>query len=231
MEHGAGALPRASPAVPPSRTLYGDGSMRKTILWISLFALILVPFVAFGERLDAWSVARLGELAGSRPAVALLVVSLLALDVFLPVPSSVVATLSGALLGVPLGTAAAWLGMTGGCLLAYGAGRYLGGPLVVRMVGPDEAERLRRVADRHGEWGLVLARAVPVLAEASTLLAGTGEIPLRRFLVVTGLANFGIALTYATVGALAMSIHSFLFAVAGASIVPAIVHLLTGGRS
>lgn len=204
--------------------------LRWALLGIAVAALILVPFFLFGRRLDVWSVTHLGAVADRQVAVAALIIALLAVDVLLPVPSSVVATLSGALLGLPLGAAATWVGMTGGCFLAYGIGHYAGEPLAVQVMGGQEVARLRNAAARHGDWGLVLSRAVPVLAETSTLLAGAGAIPVRRFLMVTGAANLGIALTYATVGAFAASVHSFLLAVAGAVLVPLAGKLLLRGR-
>ncbi|MGA9582760.1 MAG: hypothetical protein WBR13_12415, partial [Allosphingosinicella sp.] len=68
----------------------------------------------------------------------------------------------------------------------------------------------------------VLTRAVPVLAEASTVAAGLAAMPLRRFALATGLANAGIALVYVAWGAAAGgSAGSFLMLLAGAIAVPA----------
>jgi uncharacterized membrane protein YdjX (TVP38/TMEM64 family) len=186
----------------------------------AVLAVILGPFVVGGAHLDAWSVAWLDALADRPVVVAFLVVALLAGDVVLPVPSSIVATLSGATLGFAVGTAVNLAGLVAGCAVAYGIGRWARAPVVARLVGAGEAARLDGLASRHGDWALVLARPVPVLAEASTLLAGAAAMPVVRYFAVTTAANLGIAAVYAGVGAYAADVRSFLLAVAGAVLVP-----------
>jgi membrane protein DedA with SNARE-associated domain len=56
------------------------------------------------------------------------------------------------------------------------------------------------MADRYGVVILVLARPVPVFAEASVLLMGTMRIGWWRFLVPVGLSSPGIAAVYAALG-------------------------------
>ena len=91
------------------------------------------------------------------------------------------------------------------------------------MAGRERA--LLRAEDTARRWGagaLVVCRAVPVLAEASVLLAGVTSMPWRRFLAVTSLANLGIAAIYAWAGQQAMESDAFLLAFGGAGGVPAI---------
>ena len=59
---------------------------------------------------------------------------------------------------------------------------------------------------------------MPVLAEAATVAARAGAMPLRRFALATGLANAGIALVYV---ALAGPAESFVMLFAAAIAVPA----------
>ena len=59
--------------------------------------------------------------------------------------------------------------------------------------------------DRYGSWVLLVCRGVPVVAEASTLLAGATRVPAWRFAVVTGLGNLGLASAYALIGFLLLS--------------------------
>jgi len=50
---------------------------------------------------------------------------------------------------------------------------------------------------RFGSTVLVLCRGVPVLAEASVVVAGAARVRFFTFAVVTGAANIGLALAYA----------------------------------
>jgi uncharacterized membrane protein YdjX (TVP38/TMEM64 family) len=194
-----------------------------------LLALILVPFFLLEDPmngLSAWLVARDRPPAVARIAVALL----LAADVMLPVPSSLVNTASGALFGWFEGALIAWLGMTAGSIAAWGFGRSAGRNGLRRLVSQAELARAERLVTRHGDVALVLSRPVPVLAEASSLLAGACGVPFPRFIALSTLANAGISIAYAGVGALSSDAPSFLFAVAGALCIPAIAMLVIRRR-
>jgi uncharacterized membrane protein YdjX (TVP38/TMEM64 family) len=92
--------------------------VRWVVLWVVLIAIVLVPFLVFEtqfEQLATW----LAEGNASGWATAGAIGALLALDVFLPVPSSIVSTGAGVLLGFGAGAAVIWVGMTLGCLIGY----------------------------------------------------------------------------------------------------------------
>jgi uncharacterized membrane protein YdjX (TVP38/TMEM64 family) len=183
-----------------------------------LLALILVPFVLFEDQFN-----RLGaEITAGRLATwpaALLVAGFLTLDVFLPVPSSLVSTAAGALLGFVRGTIVVWVGMTAGCILGYLLGSRATGA-ARRFVGAESLARAEGVAADYGNWAIVVCRPVPVLAEASVILAGLVRTPWRRFLLLTSASNLGIAAAYAAVGTFSMSAGSFLLTFAGALALP-----------
>jgi len=140
------------------------------------------------------------------------VIALLAADVLLPIPSSFVAAGSVSLLGAVQGGASVFLGMTLAAWLGYALGHWGGQPLAARMAGERELLRARMLMDRHGSWLLLLCRGVPVLAEASTLLAGATRVPLLRFALVTALGNAGLSLAYALIGVLRLAGTSALLA-------------------
>jgi 3-dehydroquinate synthase len=171
-------------------------ALRWTLVGLGLLAFIVVPFVVWEQELEAWSKAWLSTSDG-RGTVFVAVTLLLALDVLLPIPSSVVAAVGVVALGPVLGGAAVWLGSSVGAALGYGLGKSGGRALVRRLVGARELERAEHLVARFGSGVLVVSRGVPVLAEASTLLAGALAMPLGRFGLVVGLSNLGLALSYA----------------------------------
>jgi uncharacterized membrane protein YdjX (TVP38/TMEM64 family) len=154
-------------------------------------------------------------------------VGLLSADVLLPVPSSMVSTASGYLLGFWQGLAASWLGMTLACLIGYGIGRFAK-PLAIRIVGEEDLERFSH--HEAGAWVVAGSRAVPVLAEASVIVCGMAARPLGRFLFVCCLADLGLSVAYAAIGAWALHTQSFLLAFVGALLVPWIAIRLFGKR-
>lgn len=198
--------------------------MRWLWLFLGVVALILVPFLLFEDYFT-----QLGEQAASGafsvPWAVTVIAGLLALDVLLPVPSSIVSAAAGVLLGFWLGTLVIWAGMTVSCLVAYVIGARAAG-LTRRIVGDDGLRRARAIAGRYGDFAIVLCRAVPVVAEASVIFAGVMHAPPGRFLAVCALANLGIAVGYAAIGAYSMSMDSFLVAFLGAMTLPAVAWIV-----
>ena len=119
---------------------------------------------------------------GSAAQTAGLIVGLLATDVLLPIPASLVSTLGGARLGWAGGTAASWAGMSLGAVLGFAWLRYGGRPVAERLAGPEELQRIEQLSRRYGPSVLVVTRALPVFAEASVLLVGIERLAWRRFL-------------------------------------------------
>ncbi len=201
--------------------------MQWTVLWLLLLALVLVPFLVFEkqfEQLSTW----LAQGHASGWATAAAIGALLALDVFLPVPSSIVSTGAGVLLGFWRGAAVVWIGMTLGCLIGYAFGAKAAGA-ARRLVGEPSLARAGTVMDRHGQWAILLCRPIPVLAEASVVFAGLVRTPLVPFLALTAGSNLGIALAYSAVGAYSMEAQSFLLTFLGALALPGLA--LLAGKS
>ena len=198
---------------------------RWVLLGLLALALILIPFFVFEQAITDW-VQSVVESGRSKSAIAFVIAALLASDVLLPVPSSLVATASGYLLGLAPGAAVTWTGMTAGSLAGYLLGREPARKLTRRFVGHAELVRASMAHQRWGDWAVIVCRSVPVLAEASVVFAGVAGMPLRRFLLLTGLSNLAIATVYAAVGALALETGSFLLAFAGAIALPGAAMLL-----
>ena len=194
--------------------------MRWTVIVVILLAAILVPFFLFDEPFMrvADQLMRLGAHPASAAAG---ITALLAADVLLPIPSSVVSAGAGALLGFWRGTATVWTGMTAACLIGYAFGSRASAA-ARRFVGNAGMARAEFLSARYGDYALILCRPVPVLAEASVIVAGIVGRPPGRFVGLTALANLGVALGYAAIGAFSMRVDSFLLAFAGSLLVPGI---------
>jgi membrane protein DedA with SNARE-associated domain len=197
--------------------------MRWLTIALAVLALIIIPFVLFEDRFNAAADALLRRDA-SRWYTATAVAGLLAADVFLPIPSSIVAAASGVALGFARGALAVWIGMTLSCGLGYAFGARAANA-ATRFIGDAGMARARFLASRYGDYALVLCRPVPVLAEASVIFAGIVRRPIGRFASLTSWANAGVAMGYAAIGAYSMRVDSFLLAFLGAMVVPAIAML------
>ena len=186
----------------------------------ALFVAILVPFLLWEDPFNAWADTLLKKDAASTGRVFAAITLLLAADIVLPIPSSIVSTSAGYLLGFALGLAAGWTGMMLACIGGYALGRYAGHGLLRRLLSEEEIGLTKRDFERRGDWLIVVSRPVPMLAEASVIIAGALARPPARFLLISALSNLGIAAVYAAAGAFSAGLDSFFMAFAAAIIVP-----------
>lgn len=200
--------------------------MRELFRTLPLMCVVLlvpvVPFLFFGGRLEDW-LRGIADDPPSTAATVALVIGLLATDILLPIPSSVISTLSGWQLGWWLGTFATWIGMNLGAIIGFALARRWGKPFALWFSKGEDLDRMRQVSDRYGPYVLVLTRAMPVFAEASVLIAGIHRLSWRRFLPAVVFSNLGIAIAYSAFGDFAER-HQWLPLALGVSIaIPVLV--------
>jgi uncharacterized membrane protein YdjX (TVP38/TMEM64 family) len=198
-----------------------QSKIKWTFLILAILLLILTPFLIFGQSIENW----INYFLNSSPSellVGIIIGGFLSIDILAPVPSSIVSTAGGYFLGFILGTLVSLTGMTISCIIGYFLGSKLGNPISGKLVGNNELSKLEKLQNKYGDWIIIISRAVPVLAEASILVAGIGHMPLNRFILLVLLSNLGISVVYAAIGAYSAQINSFLIAFAGAIILPAI---------
>lgn len=135
-----------------------------------------------------------------RSVLGALGVLLLVLDVFLPVPSSLIMLAHGTWFGVALGTALSALGVTLATLLGHACGRASSGPFA-RLITEAELERARALFARWGSLAIVVSRPVPILAETIAIAAGASGFPRGRAALAGSLGAVPASALYAWAGA------------------------------
>lgn len=192
-------------------------------------AVPLVPFLVYGTRLDH-AVERLLDPLPSPPVLAAIEMGVLAADLLLPVPSSMVATLGGAKLGIALGTLCAWIGMTLGSMAGWWLGRTAGGRALAGLAD-DERERLLGQQRRYGPLAVVLSRPLPLVAEAAAIMAAATGMGWREFLLAAGSGNLAIALVWSIAGAMGRDADSLQWMLIGSLVVPVVITWLVLRRN
>ena len=200
--------------------------MRELFRTLPLMSAVLlvpiIPFLFFGGQIEDW-LRGLSENPPSPTTTAALVIGLLATDILLPIPSSVISTMSGWQLGWLQGTLATWVGMNLGAVIGFALARRWGQPFALWFSKGEDLQQIRAVSDQFGPLVLVLTRAMPVFAEASVLIAGIHHLSWRRFLPAILLSNLGVAIAYAAFGEYAQR-HQWLPLALGVAIaVPILV--------
>lgn len=212
-------------------------SMKPLVRWFILLCLIcglvIAPFLIWGEPIEDWVASFIRQARDQRLTSALIIGLLLAGDILLPVPSSLLCTAAGMILGWVAGTAVCMAGLSLCSILGYAMGQVISRPRLRRWLGAGDEQRVLAAWKRLGDTVLVVMRPVPVLAEASVLLAGIGKMPLVRFLAIISLANLGISMVYAGIGAWAgvePRAWSFPAAFFAALLLPALAMLIVRNR-
>lgn len=207
--------------------------MRQILLPISLIALALavpiIPFLGFGAALETRLESAIERIVDPLVAAAL-VVGLLSVDVFLPIPSSVLSTLGGDVLGFFWGTAASFAGLSLGAVIGFGLARAAGHPLVRRLAAAEDLDRIGRLSQRLGTAVLVVTRPVPILAEAAVVFFGAAGLPWRRFLAPVAIVNLLIAAAYSALGRWVHLPAALLAAIAAPAIATLIAQKVVASR-
>jgi len=153
--------------------------------------------------LEAWIVH-----AGAGSAVTVL--ALLGADLFLPIPSSLVMVLSGAAFGVWWGSALSLVGSIGGEWLGFELVRRYGRRAAAKIVGDEEIDRMSRLFTRHGAVAIAVTRALPVVMETMSVVAGLSRMTRRTFLTASLIGTGPIVLVYAYAGAVSRQTGSLI---------------------
>lgn len=161
----------------------------------ALFLFVISAFALFEEESLALTRQFLASSPGVTGIVALVTVGL-ALDVFLPVPATILAAAAAATLGDGPAFLAVWLGLSAGCVLGYEFGASAGHAALRRLVSDASERRMRWLEGRFGLGALAFCRPIPVLAEVSVLLAGSARVRRSLFYTMTISANVVVALLY-----------------------------------
>lgn len=198
--------------------------------WLSvvivLITTIIVPLVLFEDESNTLMNTMIRWAQDEPLPTALVVILALSSDVLFPVPNGVVNTVAGSLFGWVMGALVIWLGLTLGCLIGYGVGSVAGRPLTRRFVGADDLRAAHDFAARLGAVTLVVTRTVPMVGDIATIAAGITSYPFGKYILITSLANAGVAIVFAGIGSQAEETGSVMLAFVGAIALPLAAWLL-----
>lgn len=193
--------------------------MKRTFWLIAVVAGAIIASKLILENVLGVNSDALAErwIASAGTGSAAILVGLLAADLFLPIPSSLVMVLSGAAFGVAGGAALSLVGSVGGEWLGFELVRRYGMKASRQIVGDEELARVRDVMARHGAAAVVVTRALPVVMETMSVVAGLSNMSRRTFLTSSLIGTAPVVVVYAYAGAVSREMSS---------VVPAVVMLI-----
>ncbi len=184
-------------------------------------ALILLSYVIWGD-MEQGLEQQLAVLAAHKADYAFFSYLLLASDIVLPVPNSIVMYTNGFLLGVVPGTGLSLLSMMTGATVGYYLGRFTA--LGKRAESDGQA---RLFWEKYGALAIIVTRGIPVVSESVCILGGYVGMPLPKYLLLNLIGYIPVSLLFAVFGSWGLNGSVFLISV-GASLLMALGIWLLG---
>jgi len=176
--------------------------LRLILLILGLFAVVLIPFLIWGEAVEAQfsTEAAADWVRGFGAWGWAMGVALITSDILLPVPATGVMAALGLIYGPWLGGAIAASGSFLAGLLGYGLCRALGPRAAAWLAGPGGFDQAHGLFQRYGGWLVAGSRWLPILPETVSFLAGLVAMPFARFTAALACGAIPFGFAFAAVG-------------------------------
>ena len=173
-----------------------------TLLIVLMVAMIIVPFAIWQEQITSYfeSQEYRDWIESIKPYAWAIAIALLISDLFLPIPATPIMAVMGGIYGAFWGGIIAGVGSILAGLTAYAIARYGGNRLRRIIANDEELTKFQEFFNRWGAAGIIASRAMPVLPEVLTLLAGLAKMNFRKFLASLVLGSFSVAYALALAG-------------------------------
>ena len=176
--------------------------MRLIGLALALCIFFLLAWWMFGSGLEqAWDMRGLvGRFDEAKDWAWLIGLGLLLADLLLPIPGTIVMSALGAVYGFWLGGLIASVGSMLAGMLGYGVGKFFKESFSRKWLGERDFERGKAMFGRNGAWVVAVSRAVPILPEVLTCMAGLLRMPFGKFCLALACGAVPMGFLFAWIG-------------------------------
>ncbi len=172
------------------------------VLFIGLALAFAVSFYFFGDQTEViFSRERCVEWFGNQKETAWIWgLVLLVSDILLPIPATGVMAALGAVYGFLPGTCISFTGSFLAGLAGYGAARMPGRRFIQWMATDEEILRFKSFFDRFGGVAVILSRAMPIMPETITILAGFSRMKFLGFSLALAAGTLPVSILFTWMG-------------------------------
>lgn len=181
------------------------GIVKVTAILVIFFSITFVLNLQFKFITITKLETLLKELASNPayfPWVCLAILSILAIDSIIAVPTITTILLSGYLLGPLYGGIIASAGVLLAGTICYYGGMFTGEKFFYKLLKKDDAKKMRHWFDSYGGVSLLTARILPMFPEVLSCLAGMSKMPFQKFMTLFALGNVPFVLLAAYAGSI-----------------------------
>lgn len=178
----------------------------KFLLLPMLVSIVLITVVFLGfDGMETYFKELLDGLKNNKSQFT--VVSFLALssDIVLPVPSSLVMYLNGAVLGVFGGMVLSFASSFLAAFVGYFIGKFSALGFSI-----EKNSKAAAVMQRYSVFAIIITRGIPILSESICLTAGFNRMNLKLYLLLNAIGYLPICIIYAWFGSMALDFNLFL---------------------
>ena len=177
--------------------------MRLFLVFLALAILFLITFLIWGGRLEDWLSGEGAAqwLRGYGDWAWAAGLALLAFDIVLPIPGTVVMSALGLVYGVLLGGLLSTIGSVISGLIAFWACRAFGHAAAERIAGAAALQQAERLFSLRGGWVVAMSRWLPLMPEVVACMAGLARMRPLPFLAALLCGSAPLGFAFAAVGA------------------------------
>lgn len=158
------------------------------LLLMCVLGVLGVRFTPLGELVSLMRLHAFFQALSHEPYAPLVYVLSFGVALSMAFPASPFILMGGVVFGVWPGALYTWLGTLLGSALAFRVARFLGRPLVERLVGP-RLSALDQAVARNGFWAVFSMRLMPFIPfNLSNYAVGVTGVRFRSYLAATALA-------------------------------------------
>ena len=189
----------------------------KSIVYPFILTIVVITtvFLVF-SNLEEYFTDQLNELSNYHLQFALVSFIVLASDILLPVPSSIVMYLNGYILGFTLGAVVSLAGLLVGAVLGYYIGKWssLG-------AATEKNQRAQRILTTYGPMAVLVTRGIPIIAESIAIVCGYNKMPFGKYFLLNLIGYIPLCLLYAFCGRAGYDKNTFLLSFACSLVIAA----------
>ena len=165
--------------------------IKSVLILVAIFTTTLL-IIKFSGVLTIEDIKEIFANLKSQPSYILgaLIVLFLFIDLFIAVPTMTIIILAGYFIGFELAVLYTFIGLLSASLTGYFLSLKYGNKILDKLSSNEEQKlEMTDLFNKHGVLVIVLSRAVPMLPEISSCLAGTCKMSLKRFLFAWSLGT------------------------------------------
>ena len=170
--------------------------------------LIIVTFLLF-DNLELLFTGLLKDASMHHQTYYYISFLVLASDIILPVPSSIVMYMNGYVLGWPGGSANSLLALMTGAVAGYYLGKFTS--LGVRS---KENERANIILLKYGSLAILISRGIPIISESVCIVCGYNRMPFKNYFILNFFGYIPLCFLYAFCGSIGFDENTFLISFA-----------------